>query len=98
LHPLILYPVRNLMGLPDTVVGVALHAFVMPLAYAVVCAVITWPAGKLPGGRAVFGEGGPRTPHTLPRPPRPSRRRRPRPPAPADAASRTAPAPLPPAR
>src|SRR5699024_4724493 len=82
------------MGLPDTVAGVALHAFVMPLAYAVVCAVITWSAVKIPGVRAVFGEGGPRNPHTLPRPPWPSRRRRPRPrdPGPrdpADAASRT---------
>src|SRR5699024_12655604 len=61
---------------------------------AVVCAVITWPAVKIPGVRAVFGEGGPRNPHTLPRPPWPSRRRRPRPrdPGPrdpADAASRT---------
>src|SRR5699024_3246888 len=85
LHPLILYPVRNLMGLPDTVAGVALHAFVMPLAYAVVCAVITWPAVKIPGVRTVFGEGGPRNPYSLPRAPRPSRRRRPRPGDPADA-------------
>ena len=89
LHPLILYPVRNLMGLPDTVAGVALHAFVMPLAYAVVCAVITWPAVRIPGVRAVFGEGGPRNPYSLPRAPRPSRRRRPRPGDPADAASQT---------
>src|SRR5699024_11812347 len=74
---------------PDACAVVALLAFVLPLAYAVVCAVIPWPAVKIPGVRAVFGEGGPRNPHTLPRAPRPSRRRRPRPRDPADAASRT---------
>lgn len=66
LHPLVLYPVRNEMGLPTTVPGVLLHAFVMPIAYTVVCAVVTWLAVKIPGVRAVFGEGGPRNPHSRP--------------------------------
>ncbi|TGD12012.1 acyltransferase [Brevibacterium sp. S111] len=66
LHPLVLYPVRNEMGLPTTVAGVLLHAFVMPLAYTVICAAVTWLAVKIPGVRAVFGEGGPRNPHSRP--------------------------------
>lgn len=66
LHPLILYPVRNEMGLPTTVPGVLLHAFVMPIVYTAVCAAVTWAAVKIPGVRAVFGEGGPRNPHTRP--------------------------------
>jgi surface polysaccharide O-acyltransferase-like enzyme len=66
LHPLLLYPVRNAMGLPDTVPGVLLHAVIMPIAYALVCAAITWAAVKVPGFRTVFGEGGPRNPHSRP--------------------------------
>ena len=66
LHPLLLYPVRNAMGLPDTVPGVLLHAVIMPIAYAIVCAAITWAAVKIPGVRTVFGEGGPRNPHSRP--------------------------------
>lgn len=60
LHPLILYPVRNAMGLPDTVPGVLFHGLLMPIAYTIVCALITWVAIRIPGVRAAFGEGGPR--------------------------------------
>lgn len=66
LHPLVLYPLRNLIGLPTTVPGVLLHAFVMPIVYTVICVAVTWVAVKIPGVRAVFGEGGPRNPHSSP--------------------------------
>lgn len=74
LHPLVLYPVRNAMGLPTTVPGVLVHAIVMPIVYTIICAAITWLAIRVPGVRAVFGEGGPRNPHSkpLPRPTRPA--------------------------
>lgn len=77
LHPLVLYPVRNEMGLPTTVPGVLIHAIAMPLVYTVICALVTWLAVKIPGVRAVFGEGGPRNPHSKPhpRPPRADRDR-----------------------
>lgn len=68
LHPLLLYPLRNEMGLPTTVPGVILHAIVMPIVYTIICAAITWLAVKIPGVRAVFGEGGPRNPHAKPNP------------------------------
>lgn len=68
LHPLVLYPVRNEMGLPTTVPGVLVHAVVMPIVYTIICALVTWPAVKIPGVRAVFGEGGPRNPHSKPDP------------------------------
>ncbi|WP_210605336.1 acyltransferase [Brevibacterium oceani] len=72
LHPLVLYPVRNEMGLPDTVPGVLLHAVIMPIAYTIVCTAVTWVAVKIPGVRTVFGEGGPRNPRRrLDKPPTP---------------------------
>lgn len=74
LHPLVLYPLRNLIGLPETLPAVVFHALVMPLVYTLICAAVTWLAVKIPGVRAVFGEGGPRNPHTRgePRPGRDS--------------------------
>ncbi|GAA1872159.1 hypothetical protein GCM10009813_35540 [Brevibacterium marinum] len=66
LHPLVLYPIRNEMGLPTTVPGVLVHGIVMPIVYAIICVAVTWLAVKIPAVRAVFGEGGPRNPHAKP--------------------------------
>ncbi|MDN6133250.1 MAG: acyltransferase family protein [Brevibacterium sp.] len=76
LHPLVLYPIRNAMGLPSTVPGVLVHAIAMPIVYTIICVVVTWLAVKIPGVRAVFGEGGPRNPRSKPnpRPPRTTKR------------------------
>lgn len=72
LHPLVLYPLRNLIGLPTTVPGVLFHGVVMVLVYTAICVAVTWVAVKIPGLRAVFGEGGPRNPYSPPKPAAPS--------------------------
>src|SRR5699024_5997592 len=44
------------IGVPDSVTAVLLHGLVLPLAYALVCALVTKVALRLPVVRIAFGE------------------------------------------
>lgn len=59
LHPLILFPMRELIGYPATVPTVALHGLVLPFVYTFVCTGLTWVALKIPYFRAIFGASKP---------------------------------------
>ncbi|GAA2002884.1 acyltransferase [Brevibacterium samyangense] len=59
LHPLLLFPMRNLIGVPSSLGDVALHGIVMPIVYTVVCALATWVCLRIPLLRDVFGSGNP---------------------------------------
>lgn len=59
LHPLLLFPMRTLIGGPVGVGDVALHGLVLPIVYTVVCTVLTVVALRIPLVRAAFGEGRP---------------------------------------
>lgn len=59
LHPLLLFPMRELIGGPSSLGDVALHGLVMPIVYTLVCTVLTMIALKTPLVRAAFGEGRP---------------------------------------
>jgi hypothetical protein len=56
LHPLLVYSLRDLIGVPDTPVAVLVHGLVLPLVYAVVCAAVTLIALRIPVVRVAFGE------------------------------------------
>ena len=56
LHPLLVYSLRKVIGVPDSVSAVLLHGLVLPLVYALVCAVVTKAALRTPVVRIAFGE------------------------------------------
>lgn len=56
LHPLLVYTLRDVIGVPDTPAAVLLHGLVLPLVYALVCAVVTKGALSIPVVRVAFGE------------------------------------------
>src|SRR5699024_5251947 len=56
LHPLLVYSLRDVIGVPDAVGTVLLHGLVLPLVYALVCAVATKVALRTPVLRIAFGE------------------------------------------
>jgi surface polysaccharide O-acyltransferase-like enzyme len=59
LHPLLLFPMREVIGGPSSLGDVALQGLVMPLVYTLVCAAITAVALKIPFVRGAFGAGSP---------------------------------------
>ncbi|GAA4506324.1 acyltransferase [Brevibacterium yomogidense] len=56
LHPLLVYSLRKVIGVPDSVTAVLFHGLVLPLVYALVCAVVTKIALRTPVVRIAFGE------------------------------------------
>lgn len=56
LHPLLVYTLRGWIGVPDTAIAVLLHGLVLPLLYALICAVVTKGALRVPVVRVAFGE------------------------------------------
>ena len=56
LHPLLVYSLRDVIGVADGVGAVLLHGLVLPLVYALVCAVVTKVALRTPVVRIAFGE------------------------------------------
>ena len=56
LHPLLVYSLRDLIGVPDSPVAVLVHGLVLPLVYTLVCAVVTKGALSIPVVRVAFGE------------------------------------------
>lgn len=56
LHPLLVYTLRTVIGVPDSVTAVLVHGLVLPLVYALVCAVVTKFALRIPVVRIAFGE------------------------------------------
>ncbi len=67
-HGALVYGFRTVIGVPNTLLGVAVSAVVLTSAYSVVSAVITWVLLKIPYVRMVFGEPArpPRKPSTRP--------------------------------
>ncbi|WP_349828921.1 acyltransferase [Brevibacterium litoralis] len=59
LHPLLLFPARNLIGVPAAPGEVLLHGLVLPLVYTALCALVTWGALRVPVVKDVFGSGSP---------------------------------------
>lgn len=59
LHPLILFPMRQVIGHPNTVGSVLFHGLVLPIIYTLICTAITWLMLKIPFVRGAFGAGKP---------------------------------------
>lgn len=56
LHPLLVYSLRDWIGVPETVPAVLVHGLVLPTVYALVCAGVTAIALRIPYVRVAFGE------------------------------------------
>lgn len=56
LHPLLVYSLRDVIGVADSVGAVLLHGLLLPLVYALICAIVTKVALRTPVVRIAFGE------------------------------------------